>query len=93
MSIYQTLCDFALQDSLDDWVVIRVQVVPLHIKDDFPFLPSMEESGQYRAVVFVREGSLKVGQEYQNPLLILSGKEFDDIHFLDLIGRLTEEIW
>jgi hypothetical protein len=47
-----------------------------------------------RAVVFVseetRKGSARSGQEYVNPLLVLSGKEYAAISFVDLHTRICD---
>ena len=45
-----------------------------------------------RAVVFVTEstqkGTERSGQEYQSPLLVLTGREYDEITFRDLHARI-----
>jgi hypothetical protein len=45
-----------------------------------------------RAVVFVTEftekGTERCSQEYQAPLLVLTGEEYDKIHFADLLERI-----
>ena len=49
-----------------------------------------------RAVVFVAEGTRKgtarSGQEYLDPLLVLSGEEYARIPFQDLLERLQEAV-
>jgi hypothetical protein len=50
------------------------------------------EAAHMRAVVFVtedaRKGTERSGQEYQSPLLVLSGEEYDQITFRDLYDRI-----
>jgi len=52
--------------------------------------------GHLRAVVFVDElskkGTERSGQEYANPVLVLSGAEYDAIPFPDLLERLGDAI-
>lgn len=52
-----------------------------------------DECGIHRAVVFVAEGITKKGtarshQEYENPLLVLTGEEYAAIRFEDLFERI-----
>jgi hypothetical protein len=49
-----------------------------------------------RAVVFVTEftekGTERSGQEYQSPLLVLTGEEYDKITFADLYKRICSAL-
>ena len=66
------------------------------------FLPppvETDENGEakyMRAVVFVTEGTpkgtVRSGQEYENPLLVLTGKEYATITFEDLHTRLCDTL-
>jgi hypothetical protein len=66
------------------------------------FLPSpieTDEMGQAeynRAVVFVTEdttkGTERSGQEYANPLLVMTGEEYAKLSFDELLHRLEEAI-
>jgi len=65
-----------------------------------PFLPppvkvdSEGDAPHLRAVVFITEftskGTERSGQEYQNPLLTLTGKEYSQITFAELHGRICD---
>lgn len=66
------------------------------------FLPPPVETDEHgdapyhRAVVFVgdddEKGTLRAGQEYARPLLILTGQEYTTITFETLLERLLEAI-
>jgi hypothetical protein len=43
-------------------------------------------------MVIIREGTEKVGQEYTQPLLVLSGKEYAEIPFPDLHDRICDAL-
>jgi hypothetical protein len=45
-----------------------------------------------RAVVFVTDGTPKTGQEYVNPLLVLSGREYEEMRFDELYLRLCRAL-
>jgi hypothetical protein len=51
-----------------------------------------DDAPHMRAVVFVTEftpkGTERSGQEYQSPLLVLTGEEYDKIFFADLHERI-----
>ena len=51
-----------------------------------------DDAPHMRAVVFVTEfaqkGTERSGQEYQSPLLMLTGEEYDKITFVDLHERI-----
>jgi len=57
-----------------------------------------EEEGYLhpRAVFFIADwtekGTARNGQEYVNPLLMLTGEEYEKIPFRELIGRLEDAI-
>lgn len=55
-------------------------------------MPDGEEGIALRAMVIVREGTEKVGQEYINPLLVLSGQEYARIPFTELHERLCDTL-
>lgn len=90
MSIYATLWALRFprfgQYCADcDWVTVVAQGVPGHVGGEGAdpygsFLPSLPTSvaGGLRAVVFVEPGApkaLRCAQEYEEPLLVLSGVE------------------
>jgi hypothetical protein len=66
------------------------------------FLPPPVETDEYgeaeynRAVVFVtdetRKGTARDGQEYVNPLLVLTGEEYAQMPFRTLLARLEEAV-
>lgn len=90
------------------WVSVIAQGVPAHIGrrdqyDDDPyssFLPpalKKESNLPYRAVVFVKQGSKKGGknhhpQEYHNPILVLSGKQYEQKRFDEIVHSLLEKL-
>ena len=45
-----------------------------------------------RAMVVIREGTEKVGQEYVNPLLVLSGPEYATVPFQELHERICDAL-
>ena len=102
MSIYATVAEIAVRLFGDDeFHEIYVQAVPPHIVHDGPewgFLPPpVDPDGPlYRAVVFVEEtgekGTDMCGQEYIDPLLVLTGAEYEAIRFIDLNRRLEEAL-
>ena len=102
MSIYATLSEIGLKRFGDEqFVDIFVQGVPAHIDyvgPEWVFLPPPidPESEQMRAVFFVERGDDKgtprCGQEYVRPLLMLTGQEYEDIRFADLLARLDEAL-
>jgi hypothetical protein len=102
MSIYATLAHFGIKRFGDKAIIeILVQSVPAHIEDTGPmwdFLPPpVDPEGKIsRAVFFVEPGEEKgtdrCGQEYVRPLLMLTGKEYREIRFIDLMFRLEEAL-
>jgi hypothetical protein len=86
----------------DDWVEVVFQGVPGHIghSRDYPegdpyssFLPpAIEDEGGWRAVLVVQRGTPKgtsrSSQEYVDPLLVLSGDEWDSARFVSLLERI-----
>ena len=66
------------------------------------FLPPPVETNEQgeaeynRAVVFVtdetKKGTSRSGQEYVNPLLVLTGEEYAKMPFQTLLGKLEEAI-
>ena len=51
-------------------------------------IPHNDDGTTLRAMVIVRQGTEKVGQEYVRPLLVLSGSEYAAIPFLELHERI-----
>jgi hypothetical protein len=102
MSIYATIMEFGVKRFDDeDYLRIFVQAVPPHIIQVGPawdFLPPpVEPEGRiFRAVLFVvagdPKGTARSGQEYPQPLLQLTGREYHDIRFADLMMRLEEAL-
>jgi hypothetical protein len=100
--------DGSWADSPDAWVELVAQGVPGHIghvshyPDGDPygaFLPPALEGeweGLLRAVVFVDDlstkGTERSGQEYANPVLVLTGAEYETTRFPELLERLTDAI-
>lgn len=102
MSIYATLHEIGVRRFGDEqFVEIWVQAVPPHIDytgPEWDFLPPpVDPQGEImRAVFFVEHGDDKGtprnGQEYVKPLLMLSGGEYRQIHFDDLMTRLEDAL-
>ena len=100
--IYGTLWSMKFEIGHDDWHEVTAQAVPNHIDDTGPawaFLPppipvDEHQNGRaiHRAVVFVDEttekGTERCGQEYVDPLLTISGREYRWTPFPDLQDRL-----
>lgn len=59
-------------------------------------MPEADEGRAMRAVVFVvagtPKGTARSGQEYVNPLLVLSGREYDAIAFAELHERICNAL-
>ncbi len=108
MSIYATLWALQFpkygQYYVDsDWVTVVAQGVPAHVGGEGAdpygsFLPSFSTSvaGGLRAVVFVEPGAPKgtprCAQEYEAPLLVLSGAEYASAPFAALHERLCDAL-
>lgn len=102
MSIYATIGEFGFKRSDDNnYIEIFIQAVPPHIVDvgpqwDFLPPPGDPEGHRYRAVFFVErdepKGTPGSHQEYPRPLLKLTGQEYHDIRFVDLMMRLEEAL-
>jgi hypothetical protein len=100
MSIYATICEFGIKRYGEKrYFEIFIQGVPPHIDDvgpDWDFLPPpVDPNGSlYRCVFFVeagdRKGTARSGQEFVNPLLKMTGQEYHDIRFVDLMSRLEQ---
>jgi hypothetical protein len=104
VSIYATLWSIRFEDPdrPDEWTEVTAQAVPPHIgsepeyeKDPFgSFLPPPvpADSRHARAVVFVTEetekGTDRSGQEYRDPLLVLTGDEYARSSFKGLLERI-----
>jgi hypothetical protein len=98
MSIYSTLGQFGIKRfGADCYVDVLVQVVPAQVADvgvGWEFLPPPVDPGGgiFRAVFFVeigeRTGTERSPEEYRCPLLKLTGREYHEMGFADLITRL-----
>ena len=88
----------------EPWVEIWAQAVPCHIGHPkyYPegdpyadFLPPVvddPDDGPYRAVFIIRAGTEKHIQRYINPLVVLTGVEYDAITWQELWDRIAEAI-
>ena len=108
MSIYATLWELQFplygQSHTDcEWECVVAQGVPEHVGEEEPadylaFLPPRDESlgGGMRAVVFIRKlepkGTDRSPQEYANPLLTLTGKEYESLSFGTLHEQLADAL-
>ena len=102
MSIYATLAEIGIKRFGGQGIgYILIQGVPPHIDYIGPawdFLPPpIDPDGELmRAVFFVEvgdeKGTPRCGQEYVKPLLMLSGKEYEDILSPKLLARLEEAL-
>lgn len=102
MSIYATIGELGFKRSDDSaYIEIYIQAVPPHIVDVGPqwgFLPPPvdPEGRRFRAVFFVErdeaQGTARSHDEYSRPLLTLTGQEYHDIRFVDLMMRLEEAL-
>ena len=104
MSIYATLWELQFplsgQSHTDcEWESVVAQGVPAHVGEEGPtdhltFLPPRKESiaAGLRAVVFIRKlqpkGTERSAQEYPEPLLTLTGKDYEALSF----GALHEKL-
>ena len=70
-------------ESGDPYASFLPPAVPVTDEDDGTAL---------RAMVIIREGTEKVGQEYVSPLLILSGQEYASIPFPVLHDRVCDAL-
>jgi hypothetical protein len=55
-------------------------------------IPEENDGATLRAMVIVREGTEKVGQEYIHPLLVLSGQEYAAVPFPALHERICDAL-
>jgi hypothetical protein len=102
MSIYATIAEIGIKRFGDnEFVDILIQGVPPHIDyagSQWDFLPPpVDPNGDcMRAVFFVEvgdeKGTPRCAQEYVRPLLRLTGKEYVNISFADLLKRLEDEL-
>lgn len=102
MSIYATLAHFGIKRFGDRGMVeVFAQGVPPHIDYTGPaweFLPPpVDPEGELmRAVFFVERGEEKgtprCGQEYVKPLLMVTGQEYAEAKFADILQRLEEAL-
>jgi len=102
MSIYATLTEIGIKRFGDKaFVDVLIQGVPPHIDyvgPQWDFLPPPvdPDGAVMRAVVFVEagddKGTQRGAQEYVRPLLMLTGKEYEGIRFVDLMTRLEDAL-
>lgn len=102
MSIYNNLFEMSIKlFGNDDSRHIRILGVPPHIVTVGPswdFLPApVEPEGRvFRAVIVVELGQLqgtsRSVHEFPKPLLILTGREYRDIRFVELMYRIEEAL-
>ena len=108
MSIYATLWELKFplygQSHTDcEWETVLAQGVPDHIGEDgdsdyLAFLPARAQASEngLRAVVFIRaqqrKGTDRSPQEYPEPLLTLTGKEYAAVSFGGLHERLINAL-
>jgi hypothetical protein len=102
MSIYATLATIGIQRFGDQNIVkLHIQGVPPHIDyvgEPWEFLPPPvdPEGNTMRAVFIVEQGEEKgtprCGQEYVNPLLMLTGAEYETVRFVDLLQKIEEAL-
>jgi hypothetical protein len=55
-------------------------------------VPNNDDGTTLRAMVVIRRGAEKVGQEYVQPLLVLSGREYASMSFDDLHDRICDAL-
>ena len=102
MSIYATIGEIGIKRFGDkEFVDVLIQGVPPHIDyvgPQWEFLPPpVDPDGTtMRAVFFVEvgdeKGTSRCAQEYVKPLLMLTGKEYNEIRFSDLIAQLEDAL-
>ena len=102
MSIYATMFTFGIaRFGVDEMVELHAQSVPAHIdytgpEWDFLPLPVDPEGETPRAVLIVekgiKKGTARCGQEYTETLITLTGKEWEEIRFVDLMRRLEKNL-
>ena len=102
MSIYVTIAEIGIRRFGDKgFVEILIQGVPPQIDyvgPQWEFLPPpVDPNGSSMRAVFIVEagdekGTPRCGQGYVRPLLVLRGKEYDEILFADLISRLDHAL-
>ena len=102
MSIYSLILEMSIEQFESDVSKhIRILGVPPHIVTVGPswdFLPPpVDPEGRiYRAVVIIEpeqvKGTSRSIHEYPKPLLTLTGQEYHDIRFVELIYRIEEAL-
>ena len=105
MSIYCTLWQLrfpadgeCFTDDEEPGIVVFAQAVPNHIQDKVTWLPRSvpEDSLYHRAVIITtsddEKGTERSGQEYRNPLLVLSGEQYSIRSFDELHTEICEAI-
>src|SRR5438874_935057 len=55
-------------------------------------VPENDDGTTLRAMVIVRRGAEKVGQEYVRPLLVLSGQEYGSMPFVEVYDRICDAL-
>ena len=75
----------------EKWFEVWAQGVRGHIKYEVDWLPPpIEDDDGVRCVVFCENSTPKEGQQYINPLKVLTGEEYYGMHMGDIIGILEE---
>src|SRR5260370_31584882 len=102
MSSYATMAEIGIRRFGDrESVDFLIQGAPPHIDyvgPQWDFLPpAVDPNGETMRAVFVVEagddkGTPRCGQEYVKPLLMLTGKEYDEICFSRLITPPEEAL-
>lgn len=106
MSIYATMeclkfpINGVFADDEDEWIEVFFQSVPGHIREEgekWEWLPPPSpDDDTPRAVVIVdtrtEKGTERCGQEYIEPLLILTWDEYQQSHWCHLWSRISEEL-
>ena len=89
--VNRTALDLNKEGWKELWCEVYAQGVPGHIDLDVDWLPPPVTKG-LRAVVIVHYADSKDGQRYLDPLLVLTGKEYEEIDMYDLLEVLKSRI-
>src|SRR5688500_17926547 len=102
VSIYATLAEIAIrQFGDDDYTEVVIQGVPAHIDYEgaaWEFLPPpVDPEGETMRAVFIvrghcQKGTPRGGQEYVDPLIVLTGQEWEQVRFVDLLDRIEKAL-
>lgn len=90
-----------------NWVTVWAQAVPAHIGsttlgdyDHDPYADMLppartdhdEDDETPRAVVFITDDVEQEGQEYVDPILVITGREYLETSFPDLLDRIYQAL-